>query len=506
MAERQNSISTRHLLPWTRRRFSSRNATQGTTNGTNGSDSTSARRPSLTWSLRSADKTPSRSFFRPRRSASQPCNAALDENQVRAKPGDPALYRLPPEVLLDIICELPYRDLVSLRQTSRVLYALIDANERQCVRHQLRRHVPVHITQIYIPPAREDYTLDFLAGLAHRQRVCGRLASMLADDVTRFYFMRTSAVGLKRFRTRTDKMRERMVPSLLVLYHYFETLRALFVSRLAGPVGGFFAGDLLLGDRRTAWEQEVLQDYDSTTLLQISLVWNVLYDSFVRYFRPPSYAGRLERSLLGFRRRPPPEQSLAIVFLIGGLDQVERLWRIKRYDQRIKALDEWLDDMQPSSSGTRTNSVSERAIDGSPSPPLSLPQQQQQQQQQPQHRQHQYQQFQYQVHPDQQSRKRGRPMPPLSPEELEQVMRNLPSLRGLCSLPIVGELRHRGVIRTSAELPDTSQFLIELIRLDGVEVVHPEIYWPNLHVPDIVAPVTVVQAMERIRLPVVEWP
>ncbi len=74
--------------------------------------------------------------------------------------------------------------------------------------------------------------------------------------------------------------------------------------------------------------------YDDRTLLQVHQVFPLVVASFCRRLRPPSYVGRVERSIRGYLREKPPDEVHVAALCVGGLRQVERFWEIKGYNTR----------------------------------------------------------------------------------------------------------------------------------------------------------------------------
>lgn len=356
----------------------------------------------------------------------------------------PPLYRLPAELQLQIILHLSYTDLLTLRRTSRPLYALIAVNEAHVVRHYLNHVVPRHAVELYRPSS-ANLTLSFIARLAHRYRVCDRLARLIAEHLTIFWFRLTTHDSVKRFAKRQQTMRRRMVPPLLTLFHHFETLRALYVHRLAGP-------DADPQSETVYWEQwecETLESYDARVLLHAHMMFSVLIHSFQLHFRPPSYAGRLERSLRGWTRNKPSERDLIRVIMIGGLREVERLWRIKSYDHRVRALNEWLDGLQRTHPVVKTTSTTTK-VETHPGRDQCLPDST--------------------ITPNDGSCIKAldmtHPMPPLSQVELDRVLPHLPPMESVWSVAAHHELLVRGAVRYLHFIPHATEFINELVRLD----------------------------------------
>jgi len=81
--------------------------------------------------------------------------------------------------------------------------------------------------------------------------------------------------------------------------------------------------------------------YDDQTLLKVHQAWTLVISSFSRRLRPPSYAGRLERSIKGYLKDRPPDEVYTTILAIGGLRQAQRFWETKGYNARRAAVDTW---------------------------------------------------------------------------------------------------------------------------------------------------------------------
>ena len=88
-------------------------------------------------------------------------------------------------------------------------------------------------------------------------------------------------------------------------------------------------------------EVQVMNMYDDHTLLKAHQVWTLTISSFNRRLRPPSYAGRLERSLKGYLKDRPADEVYTTILAVGGLRQAQRFWETKGYNARRAAVDTW---------------------------------------------------------------------------------------------------------------------------------------------------------------------
>lgn len=150
--------------------------------------------------------------------------------------------------------------------------------------------------------------------------------------------MRQTEIQRMAFAPQSDRMRRRLIPLLFTIFHFFETYRKLHLEHLAE--------NGINGMRRQPYtvnpiEAQIMSMYDDETLLRVHEVFPLVISSFCRRLRPPTYVGRVERSLRGYLREKPSDDIHVAILLIGGLRQVERLWEIKGYNTRRGAVDTW---------------------------------------------------------------------------------------------------------------------------------------------------------------------
>ena len=86
----------------------------------------------------------------------------------------------------------------------------------------------------------------------------------------------------------------------------------------------------------------MISTYDADHLLRAHGLYKLLLAAFVRKLRPPSYAGRFERTLRGWRKTPASQADIVKVLLLGGIPEVKRIFAIKTYAARRSALDEFI--------------------------------------------------------------------------------------------------------------------------------------------------------------------
>jgi hypothetical protein len=120
-------------------------------------------------------------------------------------------------------------------------------------------------------------------------------------------------------------------------FHFFETYRKLHLKYIAEHGYGLHQTPYTANPIET----EILNMYDDRTLYQVHEIFPLIMASFDRRLRPPSYVGRVERSLRGYLRDKPPEEVHVAILCLGGIREVEKIWEVKTYNARRAAVDTW---------------------------------------------------------------------------------------------------------------------------------------------------------------------
>lgn len=260
----------------------------------------------------------------------------------RSVPLDQLILALPNELQLQIISSLPLTDLLNLRLTSKSWHTLITLNEAPIVRYHLDQHIPAYALRLYPVRDKSDLTFHHLCSLWHRLHVAAKLAFLMCEWITKDIFLwRTDAQRLA-FANQTERMRRRLIPLLFTVFHFFETYRRLHLDYLVENDG--------IGLQQRPYtmnpiERKIMDMYDDQTLLRVHEVFPLVISSFCRRLRPPTYVGRVERSLRGYLREKPADEIHVAILCLGGVRQVERLWEIKGYNSRRAAVDTWYNNL-----------------------------------------------------------------------------------------------------------------------------------------------------------------
>jgi hypothetical protein len=271
-------------------------------------------------------------------------------NIGHSTPFDQLFLNLPNELKIEIIASLPLSDILSLRLASRAWHYMITINENHITRYHLQYHIPTYAMRLYQVPDLSEVNFHYLCGIWHRLHVAAKLSFLICEWITKEIFLRNTEAQRQEFAPQRERMRRRLIPLLFTVFHFFETYRALHVKYIEEHGHGLNRMPYTINPI----EAQIMNMYDDKTLLQVHQIFPLVISSFVRRLRPPSYAGRLERSIRGYLKDKPADEIYATALCVGGLRQVEKFWEIKGYNSRRGAIDSWY------------NTVSKEPVDTAP--------------------------------------------------------------------------------------------------------------------------------------------
>ena len=227
--------------------------------------------------------------------------------------------------------------ILNLRLVSRQVHTLISLNEGPITRYHLANSVPHYALKLYPVPDASLFTLQYLSGLWHRLHVSAKLADLIAEQTTNEWFNRTTLQEKRDFAPHMRRMRVRLQPLLFTMFHFFEKYRELHLAHLQ-------RGGTPLKQQNippNPIEKEIMYLYDAQTLLHLHEIMPLVLSAFSRSLRPPSFIGKLERTMKGYFYNKPSDEVYATILLIGGLRQVSRFWSIEGYNSRRAEVDRW---------------------------------------------------------------------------------------------------------------------------------------------------------------------
>ena len=227
--------------------------------------------------------------------------------------------------------------MLNLRLASKSLHALVSFNETPITRYHLDHHVPAYAKRLYPAPEGVPLNFHYLCGIWHRLHVAAKLSYLICEWVSKEMFFKNTEEKKKEFAPQSERMRRRLIPIVFTVFHFFETYRKLHLKYVAEHGYGLSKTPYTVNPIET----EILRMYDDRTLFQVHEIFPLVMASFDRRLRPPSYVGRVERSLRGYLREKPPEEVHVAILCLGGLREVEKIWEVKGYNARRAAVDTW---------------------------------------------------------------------------------------------------------------------------------------------------------------------
>jgi hypothetical protein len=308
----------------------------------------------------------------------------------------------------------------------------------------------------------------------------------MCEWISKELFLRNTEEKKRDFAAQRERMRRRLIPVLFTVFHFFEKYRELHLKHLAQHDGH---GLLREPYTQNPIEAEIMNMYDDRTLLRVHEAFPLVISSFCRRLRPPSYVGRVERSLRGYLREKPPDEVHVAILCIGGLREVERIWEVKGYNTRRAAVDNWYssltrDELEPEpkkrrgmlglkrkKSSLTLGKSNAHAPPSSTSPVLGET-------------------AQSLVFGT--SLAAGMPMGALSKDEVKTMLPDLPILQKIWTETAEAMILDRKIVERVADIKRGAQIFTDLIREDGVEeedqwwygTVAPESIRPNLEAID----------------------
>ncbi|KAK4673522.1 hypothetical protein QC763_112760 [Podospora pseudopauciseta] len=257
-------------------------------------------------------------------------------------PFDHLFAALPNELQVEIIASLPLSDVLNLRLASKSLHALVSLNEVPITRYHLDYHIPAYAKRLYPLPQGRSLNFHYLCGIWHRLHVAAKLSHLMCQLIIREQLLLNTEEKRRQYAPQTERMRRRLIPILFTVFHFFETYRKLHLKYMAEHDG--------FGLSKTPYtvnpiEAEIMNMYDDRTLLRVHEAFPLVIWAFCRRLRPPSYVGRVERSLRGYLKERPPDEVHVAVLCLGGMREVLRLWEVKGYNARRAAVDAWYESI-----------------------------------------------------------------------------------------------------------------------------------------------------------------
>jgi len=265
-------------------------------------------------------------------------SGVLRKSNSKTLPFEEHFFGLPSDLRVHVIAYLGVPDILNLRKVSKDWLEFITVNETPILRAFLENNpVPRFAIDLYPLPAPLELDFRYIRELWHRLSLTSKLTTLLADWITTDIFLQKNDIEQLEFLPQKARIHRRLIPMMFTLSHFFETYRQLHLKHVLENDHPLLPENFTFNPV----ERHIMNFYDNETLLQTHQVFPVLVSCLSRRLRPPSYYGRLERSLHGYVRSPLPHSVHVGILCIGGLEEVARILRHESLDDRRSAVDNW---------------------------------------------------------------------------------------------------------------------------------------------------------------------
>ncbi|OCL09168.1 hypothetical protein AOQ84DRAFT_291777 [Glonium stellatum] len=252
-------------------------------------------------------------------------------------------FHLPNELHIQILCELSIPDILALRIASRSFNNLVLSCQSALVRFWVKYRLGSLHTSLYPAPPPNHADLHYLLAMRRRHIASIKLTRRLANYVLKDTLQHTS----ERQRKMWNSVYEKMIPLVFAVGYFLEEHRRVVLGRDLEIGKRDASYGLGLGPAITKEEKKIMERYDPQLRLPYFYMYCFILQVLTRKLRPPTYAGSVERFVRGWNAVPATSEEIAFVLVLGGIDQVAKLLACKKYQERRRALDEFIKSLSP---------------------------------------------------------------------------------------------------------------------------------------------------------------
>ncbi|KAK1759817.1 hypothetical protein QBC47DRAFT_373119 [Echria macrotheca] len=277
-----------------------------------------------------------------------------DEGQ-QAKPYsfEQLFFALPPELRDQIIDFLEFREAWNLRQVSRRFRASVSVNNSAISRRFLKRNpLPPLALALYPHPSPD---LAHIHKVGHYHAVAWRLADHMVKWLRENMYLYGSRFQKQQFQPKKVRMKQRLLPSLLVLGKFFERCRGFLECQTAiglqeatiqnsGARSAEERGKCQREPMVFSFDREMMAGCSDDLLFQTHDTALILSTFLRQTMRPPSKYGRIERTFRCGLVKPLDEMEIAAVLYHGGLEVMVDILDLDVLDQKMNAVRKYCRD------------------------------------------------------------------------------------------------------------------------------------------------------------------
>jgi hypothetical protein len=302
------------------------------------------RRASLANSLSSLRLTKSK---RSRSSKSNINDSHNDRNQL----GN-LFFSLPAEIQSLILSHLPLPTIFSLRLTSRSALAIIHSNAPIITRAILSDTIlPQHLQyiQTLYPSPSPCTSTNYLLQLLHRHHAIINTITIITRFIQHKIYMIPLTPRIEHFAPYREGVAAKLYGPAWTVWHYLESYRDILVNQHPSHSS---SSNQTPGSSRfypcapcqTAMN-ELSAIYPAQAVLPAYHTYGLLLSHLQASVRAPAYFGSIERRLRGWSGKPPGEEELASLVVLGGVKcMANREFTVLKggYNERLEVVGDFM--------------------------------------------------------------------------------------------------------------------------------------------------------------------
>lgn len=261
---------------------------------------------------------------------------------------------LPAEIHTIILTYLSISELLSFRRVSKSCLTVIQANSSAVARNALQQvtegdneeeKLPADFLIHLYPSTFSSTTTDayFLRTLRRKLVISRQMKVLLTFIQTRVYMLKlTRDLECEHFAPYRPGLRQRLYRPVGYLQHLLETIRHLVVRSHPRHLSPNLTIDLCPTCMSSL--KSVIASYPSELLVPIYQVIQLLVQHLRNATRSPSSVTAFERKLRGWSYGPPPEEHMAQLIMLGGIQELGRIDEMQgSYGRRLSIVKSYVD-------------------------------------------------------------------------------------------------------------------------------------------------------------------
>ena len=251
-------------------------------------------------------------------------------------------FHLPPEIRDEVVNCLEFRDAMSLRGVSRSFRHAVSVNGLGISKRFLVENpLPPLALQLY---PHEAPDLAHIHRVGHCHSVAWRLADHMVQWLRQEMYLYGSRYQQVHFHPKKVRMKQRLLPSLLVLGRFFDLSRDAIEDARREHSGEVKEGPLYFPS-----EGRVTDGCSNELVAQTQNIALVFFTFLERTLSPPSKHGKAERALRSLRHgfpvssKPLASEEIAAVLYHGGLGHIVEVLDLGSLDRKMAAVRAYCD-------------------------------------------------------------------------------------------------------------------------------------------------------------------